>query len=645
MTCSPWSNYRNAAGGAVAPPILFVLILGIFGNGGDWPPATFLIRSSLFLLAVLFLFRSGAVRLRPNVIDILLFVLWGLGAVSLVRGGYQWISYQWFLHHSAVLVCYLAIRRLPPDDERLPRNIGLLILAAGFAQVVFAIAYQRGYLGVGRPHGTLENPNFLAEFLVYASLVAFFAAGRPGGEGWVARAGPVLIVLFLVGIWMSGSRGGFLLALAAGSILLAYFLGWRWALVMASTVILAVVMIPNPLRSRFLGAGDPFAFERIRMWKTSWRIFLEHPFGVGVGHYKYYWHIFRDPVEGTIVRYAKYAKTPHSEFFSILSELGAPGAVAFLGLGAAGLLSLRRALGRGDAIVTCSAMILFASFFHSFFEYNYHILGLLLVNASALAIVSGRLFRPVVEWEVRPGRTMKGAFLLLLGTFVVYSGMTYAGTVLEGPGVRTFRDGRYADAEQWFARAASADPLRATYPDSASASAYRLFERGKGEEHLFRAINWEQEAYSRNPMDYRYAARVGFLLSKAIEDLPVRSRGPALGASLRMYDKAIALNPHGADHRYLEALLLKMAGMPDQSRTLVEAILVDEPRHVKGWVLLGELKEETDPEGAIRAYEQALAVNRRYWDRPGEPYEKEWVRLDRKTVEEKVRSLGAGRER
>lgn len=629
-------------GGAVAPPILFVLTLGIFGNAGDWPPATFLIRASLFLLASLFLFRNGTIHLRLNVIDVLLFTLWALDAVSLTRGGYRWVSYQWFLHHSAALALYLTLRRVPPEQDRMPRAIGMLILAAAAVQIGFAIGIQRIYLGFGRPFGTFENPNFLAEFLVYSCLVAFFATNRAERKSFVAWAGPALIVLSLIGIWMTGSRGGFLVAIGVGSILLAFPLGWRRSLLAASAVILVVALVPNSLRDRFLGVGDPFAFERISMWKASLRIFLENPFGVGVGQYKYYWHIFRDPVEGTIVRYAKYAKTPHSEFFSILAELGAPGAAAFLGLGAAGYLSLRRAAAREDAIVLCAAMILFASFFHSFFEYNYHVFGLLLLNVSALAVVSGRLFRPFVEWEVRVGKLVKGASLLLLGLFVVYSGMTFAGTVLEGPGMIAFREGRYENAERWFSRAAAGDPLRATYPDSASAAAYRLYENGKGEDHLFRAISWEQEAYSRNPMDYRYPGRLGYLFSKATDHIPGPSRGLLLAASFRMYDKAIALKPHTVDLRYLKARLLKMAGLPDEARTLIETALFDEPRHVKGWVLLGELKEGADPPGALRAYEQALSIHNRYRDQAGEPYEKEWVELDQKMMEAKIRSLRSG---
>ncbi len=630
-------------GGVLTPPILFVLFLGVFGNGGDWPVATFLIRSVLFLSFGVFIHRFLPDRLRVNPVDVLVLVLWALGAASLARGGYRWISYQWFLHHSAALCLYVMVRALPGVKGRLPKAGTILLLASACFQVFFSI-FQMAYQGEGRPYGTLENPNFLAEFLVYAAAVSWILASHPEGarrRTWMFG----LALLCLAGVGVTRSRGGFLLVVALGSFLMAERIGWRRSLAVAAVLLGAVFLVPNPLRDRFLGKGDPYSFERINMWKASVRIFLDHPLGVGVGHFKYHWHMVRDPVEGTIIRYAKFARTPHSEFFSVLSELGAPGALAFLGLGAAGAVSLRRAFSRRDPVAQGGAMILFASFLHSFFEYNYHVLGMLLLNAAALGIVSGRLWNPVREREVRLGRVVKGAAFALLGACVLYSGLTCAGTILEQRGAGAFRAGNMKEAARWFLRATSTDPWRGTYPDSASAAHYRLFEGSKGEKHLFRAIDLEREAYLRNPLDYRYPARLGYLFSKATDHVPVSVRGELLEAALASYDEAIALNPHAADLRYLKALLLRMSGRADEALVLVEALLRDEPRYVKGWVLLGGLKEEGDRPGALRAYEQAMAVHSRYRDQAVESYEKDYVALDRKMVEDRIRSLGAGQGR
>jgi tetratricopeptide (TPR) repeat protein len=630
-------------GGVLTPPVLFVLLLGVLGNGGDWPFATFLIRSVLFVSFAIFLHRFLPGRIRVNIVDILVVFLWSLGAASLARNGYPWITYQWFLHHSAALCLYIMIRALPGLEGRLPKTCAILLLATACFQVLFAM-FQMTFQGEIRPFGTLANPNFLAEFLAYAAAVSWILASQQEGASrrpWMYG----LVLLFLIGIGLTRSRGGFLLVIALGSFLAAERIGWRRSLAVAAVLVAAVFLVPNPLRDRFLGKGDPFAFERISMWKASFRIFREHPLGVGVGHFKYYWHLVRDPVEGTIIRYAKYARTPHSEFFSVMSELGLPGVIAFLGLGAAGVVSLRRAVSRKDPVVLGGVLILFASFLHSFFEYNYHVLGMLLVNAAALGIVSGRLFRPVREWEFRLGNAGKGLAYLLLGVCIIYSGATFAGTVLEGKGSKSFLAGRMEEAGRWFRRASLADPWRGTYADSGSAVCYRLYEEGKGERNLYRAIALEQEAYLRNPMDFRYPARLGYLFSKATDHVPAPARKRVLDAAFSSYDAAIARNPHAADLRYLKALLLRMTGREAEARRLIESVLRDEPAYVKGWVLLGNLKEKEDREGALVAYEKALAVNSRYRDRAVETYEKEYVELDQTMVKEWIQSLRSGRGR
>jgi tetratricopeptide (TPR) repeat protein len=217
--------------------------------------------------------------------------------------------------------------------------------------------------------------------------------------------------------------------------------------------------------------------------------------------------------------------------------------------------------------------------------------------------------------------------------------MTVAGTVLDDRGVIAFRSGRIEEADRSFTRAFAADPWRATYPDSASAARYRLFEEGKGRNHLFRAIDLEEEAVLRNPMDYRYPARLGYLYSKAADYFPGQAKAQVLGSALRSYDRAIALNPHSADLRYLKASLLSMAGRKEEARSLTEAILADEPRYVKGWVLLAELLETEDAGRAVAAYEAAVTVNSRYMGRASESYEKEFVELDGKMVEARLQAL------
>lgn len=637
MTCNRLGvSAGQEAGGGLPLPVFFVLVVGIFGDGGDWPPATFAARVVLFGLAGAFLLRRPFRTIRLNVVDGFFLVMLAVEAASLGRAKHPWISYQWFLHHFAALSLYLMVRRLPPGDH-FPRSFGTLLACAGAIELLVAL-FQRFFQGEGRPFGTLQNPNFLAEFFVYAGASAWM--GAVGAKDGIWRKTLLFLVpLFLAGIWLTLSRGGFLVALAVAALLVADRIGWRKSLLAAAVPLLAVAFVPNPLRDRFLGAQDPFAFERINMWKASARLFLEHPFGVGVGHFKYYWPVARDPVEGSIIRYAKLARTPHSEIFSLLAELGIPGVVGFAGLAAAGAVSLRRAFAAKDRVAQGAAVVLAASFLHSFVEYNYHVFGLLLVNAAALAVVSNRLFEPLWEAEISLSRASRFFGLLLLGLCAAYSAATLAGAALERKGTAAFRGGRMEEADRHFTLAARADPWRATYPDSASAVRYRLYESGKGKGYLFGALEMEQEAYRRNPIDFRYPARLGYLFSKAAFHFAEPVRGRILDSAFRFYDEAVALNPHSADLRYLKASLLAMTGRKDKARALLEAVLADEPRYVPGWVLLGELLEEVEPQRALSCYEKARAVHAAWIGKAAESYEREFLALDDNIVATRIARL------
>ena len=635
------SNWRSGSA-RWALPLLFVLALGILFQGGDWPPATFLIRTALFLLAALLLLRFDTITLRPTAIDLLIVSFLAVEAASLARADYRWVSYQWFLHHSAAFILYLLLRAQPDPDGRFPAAAGRLILGVAAVEVLVAL-FQRFFMGALRPDGTLENPNLLAEVFLYGVIAAYYALGMRGSAGrrWL----PPVVALFAGAIVLTGSRGVFLVSLAVAVYLLAGRFGWKRTIAGAAVAAVAFLLVTNTLLDRFLGRGDPYAFERLNMWKAALRIFADHPFGVGAGHFQYYWPAARDPVESSLIRFARHAATPHSEFFSVLSELGLPGAAAFLGLGAAGFLSLRRAARLGDPAVSGAVTILFASFLHAVVETNYHIIGFLLLNAAALSVVSGRLWMPVWEKTVRVGGGVRWACLALLAAMSAYSGMTLGGTLLESRGIAALRAGQFEGAALQFSRAAAVDPWRASSPDSGAAALYRLYESGGGGGYLSRAVESEMDATIRNPLDFRFHARLGFLYAEALDLFQESGRGTILRASLAADEKAIMLNPHSAEIRYQKALMLRKAGRVEESRRLIEEVLADEPRFARGWALMGEFLEAGDREKATAMYEKALDLYYTHGKRAAGPDEREFLSLDDKAVETRVRELRADRKR
>ncbi len=631
-------------GGAIAPPFLLVLSLGVFANGGDHPLGTFLIRLSVFSLFALYLLRHAEVVLRPTVPDLLVLALWFLSAASLARPGYRWISYQWFLHHSVAALLYLRLRAVPRDEAEVFTVAGKFLLVAAALELGLVL-YQRLALGSPRPEGTLQNPNFLAEFLLYGGIAAFFAVSGAGKGAFARWRYPAMLGVFAAAVFLTRSRGAAVVSVAAWGYLLSRRYGAWKSLAAVAILVSALLLVPNPLADRFRGTGDPFAYDRIVMWKAAWRIFLDHPLGVGVGHFKYYWHLVREPVEGGLVRYLKDTWIPHSEFLSILSEIGIPGGVAFLGLGVAGWMGLRRVRDAGG-VPAAAMMILFVSFLHSFIDFNYHVLGLLLLSASALAAAgSGLFWKPLGEFELRLAGPVRVAGLGILIAMGVYAGMTYTGNEMESRGERAAKAGRYEEAILWFERAAAMDPWRATGPDQASAILFRRYEAERNGEILGKAIEWEMEARLRNPLEYRYAERLGLLYSKAAGEYRGGGRAMMVEAALRSYDHAIGRNPHNAPLAYRKALFLRAAGSEDACRVLLEEILREEPRYAKAWATLGELHERSDPKEAVSAYENAVAIVTRYNTAAMDAVEKEFLDVDVKAVDSRIRRLRGEEER
>ena len=75
--------------------------------------------------------------------------------------------------------------------------------------------------------------------------------------------------------------------------------------------------------------ADVYNYGRWVFWRSALRIFAEHPFGVGLGGYKYYWFPAQEPFPQAFRQYAKYAITPHNEYLEVLVGLGLPGLLLF----------------------------------------------------------------------------------------------------------------------------------------------------------------------------------------------------------------------------------------------------------------------------------------------------------------------------
>jgi tetratricopeptide (TPR) repeat protein len=616
--------------GGFAPPLFFVVLLlpALVGEGGDWPPATLLIRLLLFGVSAACLFRRDRLVFRPALPDLLVLALWLLSAVWVVRPGYAWLTYQWLLNFTLGLLLYSLVRGMGDEPGRATaRPFLMALLAVSMGEALLALIQRFGF-GIPRPAGTMGNANELAELLLYGCAAAWGLLPLIVETPRRRVVAAVVTVLLTGALLATRSRGALLVALVAVSVLLMRRYG-RWRVMAGVAVLLLVFLtVPNPLSERFMGKGDPYAFDRIAIWRAATRIAVAHPLGVGPGHFQFYWPAYRGPSSGAIVRFAKQANTAHSEFFSALSEQGFPGAVLFLGLGVVAVVSWRRAISSNDPNLRAVAMLPFISGLHAVVECNYHILGLLLINATAFAMVCGRTWKPFAEIPVRIGGAIKWAGATLLTVLVVLSGLTFAGWWFERQGNDALLAGDPVTAENRYLLAVASDPLRASFADKASAAAFRTGSTGAGGGNFARAIELEIEAAQRNPLEAQYPTRLAFLYSRSTAMVPPARRGWLYDGALAACDRAISLNPHAVDVRYLKAVILNELGRPDTARREISLALQDEPRYAKGWVLLGDLWRSHDPARAIEAYEKGLLLYYTYRGVASEPEEKAFLQVD-----------------
>ena len=190
--------------------------------------------------------------------------------------------------------------------------------------------------------GIFGNPNDLAYHLVVGVAMILAAANAAHTRRrkllWWALLAPVAYAILL-----TQSRGGMLAACVVA-------LFWALRSVKRAPVILgaaciaaAVVFISpnNPWSRRTQEASaygeDMSARGRIDAWRTGLAIARERPFtGVGAGAFMIAWPEFAPGDAGEV-------RTQHNTFIQLLSELGIPALLLFVGALAGAVLGMRRA--------------------------------------------------------------------------------------------------------------------------------------------------------------------------------------------------------------------------------------------------------------------------------------------------------------
>jgi len=597
-------------GGRDAAFFLFLFVVAVLGFGGSLQYPLAVLRAGGFGAAVLFLWRRREEPVPLGFYPLLVggFVLLSFGhSFSSV---YFWVSFQHALNIAlAAALLAWAFLRFREDPARTWKAATLAVAALALAEIGIALV-QRYHGGDLRPRGTFDNANYFTEYLAAASILclsrSFGPKERPGFR-FVWGGGAALFLA--AGLSLGGSRGVLLASVPAFGILLACRFG-----PLRGAALLAGLGSPVLLLLGFRAVGrffllDRFNYSRWIIWESALLTFLKHPFGVGVGGFKYYWFATQSPVENAFRRYGKFADTAHNEYLEILAGLGIVGFLLFLAILAVPLvLSYRRRAGilkEQTLPAAGAAAVLVLSGAHAMVNANFHVSGIFFLDAVMLgALLSflppGRTGSAVVlpSWSRQAG--MVFCTVLLFATLA-----TVAGTFSFDRGEKLLRKGDLDGAQRAFSVAAAVDPFRSVYPDAISSVHYRRFlqenptpaEAGTVPEAMVQTIRWEDRARRLAPRELRYTQRLSRLFFEVF-----RLRGLPSDAqmSLVLAGTAQKINPFGVEVLWHRAEVLSFLGRRDDAADALETAVSVEPNFCRGYAKLADLGRDVDPAGASR---------------------------------------------
>lgn len=360
-----------------------------------------------------------------------------------------------------------------------------------------------------------------------------------------------------------------------------------------------------------------------------------------MGLYKYASFQYRFPVEGGVSRYGKRAESAHNEYLQMAVELGVVGLVLFL----AGTVLLSReivaALKRGldsweqGAVIGMSGG-LFGFFLHAGVDSVFHepALVLLMLLFAGMILALKRLKagegRPawVLPFPYHPARVaLVGGFALMMALVMIQPAAAWC-TYEKGEGETAA--GRDEQALEWFQRAALVDPGTASYRDAVALAEVRLYHHSGDPRRLLQAVEELRVGLELNPLDARFAHRLGTLhVLLAGGAGSGEQRTALLQQAATFYEQAIRLDPY-SPFNYLElGKVRRVQGRVEEARSRFRQATSYEPNFLPARLQLAELSLATGEKNvAVSEYDEIRKVQERFRGRSLNSLEQPYLEVE-----------------
>ncbi|HEX6851624.1 MAG TPA: O-antigen ligase family protein [Candidatus Polarisedimenticolaceae bacterium] len=568
-----------------------LLLVATLGEGGSVPDVLLAVHLlALLAAAAAWLGAGGGAFRAGGPLRIALAAFAALALAGAAAAPYAYAALLTLVEVAVVaLVAFAACRSGPALPGRLAPILAVAILVHA---VVAAVQRVGGWQT--RPASTFLNPNHLAAWTVAAG---FVVAGRlaAGRRDRFFPLGAAALVAGAAAFVLLGSRGAALGALAGAAVCSA--LVWPALAPKARRAALAATLAAAALGAagvawRFRTAADPFAFQRVDIWRASLSAGLEHPWlGLGPGQFKHESRRFNFPLEDGTLRFARHFASTDSDAIRVAVEFGLPAAlVALVGAGLVAATVVRRRREGSLDPASAGACAAIAALFAQSLVDN-------LASRPAVALLAAALVGSVVavpsDTVCAPARRTRWG--VVLAVLLVWGA---------------------ADLAPWLSWRARSDPARALAwnphdPQLHLRAAEALAARAPAwsAQDFARAAEAAQEAVRLSPRDPRYLGALAGIEATACRTLfPFAAYRDRVGAR---YAAALALSPHDPAIALEASLFLQASGDAAGAIRFARAAVAIEPRAAVPRLALAEALEASgDRTGAASELERAVALER-----------------------------------
>ena len=570
--------------------------------------------------------RQGCLVLnRCRVLPVVgIFLAWA--SVSMAITPYKNAGVQWLIS----LFCYGALYAIVSQGVKTSehaRQVMMVFVGMGMFEGLLGIA-QYAWLGELRARGTFFNPNFFATLQVATFSVAL---GMLTSVPWRESHGWKRVVLCgAAGV----SFSAFILAQSRGAlgalVIAALYITWsrfeKKAVVALALIIVALALMPNPLSRRLseVSKQDPYAYSRVDIWKSSLERIAEHPWGTGLGMFKYASFQYRFPNDQSIVRYGKRAESAHSGFLQIAVELGIAGLGIFLFGIWVWICEVKTVVKNQlpdweHGLIVGGVAAVLAILSHAAVDSVFHEPALVM----SMIVIGGAIlrFKPIDasamgQWRMpfsfRPARFALILFFgLLLSALIIQPAAAWYSF---SHGQAHAKAGRQDLAWYWLEWASWIDPGTTGYHDALARASLHRFEQSREPQWLVKAVEEERLATELNPLDGRFPYRLGTIFdSMARQGVSLDQQGSALKEATDAYHQAIRIDPYSPLNYMGLANIALSQGRRNEARSWLQQAVAYEPNYLPAHLRLAELSlSDGNVTDARSEFETIVAVQKRY---------------------------------